>query len=257
MFLIFAANRTFAQLIDEKNVTITMDLQPILQLNMTTPDQIDFVFDKISDYYSGVTKYGATILKVSSTVTWDLYAVGVSNGGTNFWDYQQQYGSAAAANGINQIPLSALELHQYGANNFHGSYAGPANRQDYHLAFNDYTAPFVPAMAGQNSVYYAANPYTAPTANDKYIQGCKGTVITTDGAPGGSYLTAPAVAGSLSNYYFVIDYRIFPGLPAIFPFAGPNSGVPAQDLVTANAAGNYAQPGIYTMDLKFVLLEDQ
>ena len=41
------ASNSYAQLIDEKNVTITMDLQPILQLNMTTPDQIDFVFDEI------------------------------------------------------------------------------------------------------------------------------------------------------------------------------------------------------------------
>jgi hypothetical protein len=43
------ANKSFAQLQDEKNVTITMDLQPILQLDMSTPDQIDFVFDDIGD----------------------------------------------------------------------------------------------------------------------------------------------------------------------------------------------------------------
>ena len=42
---------SFAQLQDEKNVTITMDLQPILQLNMTTADQVNFVFDDIASYY--------------------------------------------------------------------------------------------------------------------------------------------------------------------------------------------------------------
>ncbi|MCX7728962.1 MAG: hypothetical protein N2203_05785, partial [Bacteroidia bacterium] len=54
---------SYAQLVDEKNVTVTMDLQPVLQLNMTTPDQIAFVFDEIREYYGGILKYGATILK--------------------------------------------------------------------------------------------------------------------------------------------------------------------------------------------------
>ena len=40
-------NGLFAQLQDEKSVTITMDLQPILQLDMETADQIEFVFDDI------------------------------------------------------------------------------------------------------------------------------------------------------------------------------------------------------------------
>ncbi|MBP6304311.1 MAG: hypothetical protein KA501_13110, partial [Bacteroidia bacterium] len=61
---------SFAQLQDEKNVTITMDLQPILQLNMTTADQVNFVFDDIASYYGGIIRYGATTLKVSASVTW-------------------------------------------------------------------------------------------------------------------------------------------------------------------------------------------
>ncbi len=56
--LCFFGMSTFAQLIDEKNVTVTMDLQPVLQLNMTTPDQVDFTFDNIPSYFSGIIKYG-------------------------------------------------------------------------------------------------------------------------------------------------------------------------------------------------------
>ena len=83
-----------AQLIDEKDVTVTMDLQPVLQLDMTTANQLEFVFDDINEYYAGITNYAATILKVSSTVSWDLYAVGRSSGSTaaGFWDQQIDYG---------------------------------------------------------------------------------------------------------------------------------------------------------------------
>ena len=56
-------NGLFAQLQDEKSVTVTMDLQPILQLDMETADQIEFVFDDIKDYYAGITKYGADYFK--------------------------------------------------------------------------------------------------------------------------------------------------------------------------------------------------
>ena len=38
-----------AQLIDEKDVSITLDLQPVLQLEMTTPDQIQFIFDGLKE----------------------------------------------------------------------------------------------------------------------------------------------------------------------------------------------------------------
>ena len=237
----------FAQLQDEKNVTITMDLQPILQLNMTTADQVNFVFDDIGSYYGGIIKYGATTLKVSSSVTWDLYAVGTSTNGTS-WDQQVKYGAAANPNAISSLPLSALELHQRGANNYDANATG---------AQTDYSAQFSPAQTaavGVNSIYVNANPYIAPTAADKYIQGHKGTVAAQDGAPGGSYLTATTSAGSgnISDYMFIIDYRILPGLPAVFPNAGDNAGT-SQSLT----AGQYAQPGVYSMNVKYVLLEDQ
>lgn len=239
---------TFGQLIDEKNVTITMDLQPVLQLHMTTPDQIDFVFDEIKDYYGGIIKYAATILKVSSSVSWDLYAVGTSQNG-QFWDQQVSYSQGGGANSVANIPLSALELRQYEPNQYDPTAGG---------AQTDYSAAFAPAQTsavGVNSIWYSATPYTIPGVNEKYIQGQNGTGLG-EGAPGGSYLMSIAPAGTFSDYYFTIDYRILPYLPAIFPNAGLNDGT-AEDIVTVNGAGTYAEPGVYTMNVKYILLEDQ
>ena len=251
------ASASYAQLIDEKNVTVTMDLQPVLQLQMTTPDQIQFTFDEIQKYYGGIIKYGATVLKVSSSVSWDLYAVGTSQtamggaGTTNYWDQQLAYSTAANVNAVNTLPLSALEIHQYGANNYATGFAG-GNNADYSPTF----APASAVVAGQNSVYESSTPYTPPVAGEKYIQGTAGTA-SGQGAPGGSYLTATSTPPAFTDYYFVLDYRIIPGLPAIFPAAGDNHGV-AEDLVTqTGSAQAYARPGIYTMNVKYVLLEDQ
>lgn len=247
MFLL--SGLTFGQLIDEKNVTITMDLQPVLQLHMTTPDQVEFTFDEIKDYYGGIIKYAATILKVSSSVSWDLYAVGTSQSGT-FWDQQVSYSSGGGANSIANIPLSALELHQYEPNQYDANATGPQT---------DYSTVFAPAQVlavGINSIYYSATPYTIPGADQKYIQGHNGTIAGQDGAPGGSYLTSIAPAGTFSDYYFTIDYRILPSLPAIFPNAGLNDGT-AEDIVSVNGPDTYAEPGVYTMNVKYILLEDQ
>lgn len=232
---------SFGQLIDEKNVTITMDLQPVLQLNMSTPDQIDFIFDDIPSYYGGIIKYGATVLKVSSSVSWDLYAVGTSQDGT-FWDQQMTY-SGNNTNAVDQLPLSALELRQYEANAYVPN-PGVGLWVDYSTAF----APKEALIAGQNSIFPSATPYVSPTVDNKYIQGQLGTGAG-EGAPGGSYLEQ---AFGTSDYYFTIDYRILPGLPAVFPAAGLNDGTSE-----ALAAGTYAQPGVYSMDVKYVLLEDQ
>jgi hypothetical protein len=281
------ANKSFAQLQDEKNVTITMDLQPILQLDMSTPDQIDFVFDDIGDYAGGITKYGATILKVSATVNWDLWAVGTSNsnmaGAGDFWDVQASYGvltdvnTATANSATNQIPLQALELHQHGVN------LNTTNS----TAFADYSTPFanpssqltgaavgVGATAwspGQNNIYVpgggAAAVYTIPPASEKFIQG---HFDPTALIPGGSYLTQsfqngtgnangqPVAAGAemISAYYNVIDYRIVPGLPVQFPLASNNDGS-LESIDQTQSVETYAAPGVYTMNVKYILAENQ
>lgn len=255
--LVAAGTSAQAQIQDEKNVTITMELVPILQLNMNTTDQVDFVFDDIADYVGGITKYGATILTVSSTVSWDLFASGTSNThmtapADRFWDAQVAYG---AASGIDELPLTALELHQFPSDINNGV---PATGGDYGAIFTPTPNPQA-ATLGANNIYVSAgSPYVAPpavaAANNRYIAGGDGLLSF---VAGGSYLTETAVAatGDDDAYYFVIDYRIVPGLPAIFPFA--NDGTTSEDLETVGAAGDYAQPGVYTMNVKYLLIENQ
>ncbi|MBI3503045.1 MAG: hypothetical protein HY063_14760 [Bacteroidetes bacterium] len=291
--LFFGINAN-AQLQDEKNVTITMDLQPILQLNMQGPDQIDFTFDQIYQYYGGITKYGATTLKVSASVSFDLWAAGLSQAqlGTNFmWDNPVNYGGAAGGNVLNGannfIPVSALELRQFPANPAVAATCATTGAQnsDYSKAFQAATAA---GVAASNNDVFAANPttpYTSPTSvagvtSDKYIAG--GTGVGTFAAPcgiaGGSYLTQAALG--TSNYYYIMDYRLVPGLPATFPFhnnaatdrafggtgATINFGSPGNVAVAAaqgatglgkTGGNNFAQPGVYTMYVKYILAEDQ
>jgi hypothetical protein len=256
---------------------------------MSTPDQIDFVFDDIGDYAGGITKYGATILKVSATVNWDLWAVGTSNsnmaGAGDFWDVQASYGvltdvntaTGTANSATNQIPLQALELHQHGVN------LNTTNS----TAFADYSTPFanpssqltgaavgVGATAwspGQNNIFVpgggAAAVYTIPAASEKFIQG---HFDPTALIPGGSYLTQsfqngtgnangqPVAAGAemISAYYNVIDYRIVPGLPVQFPLASNNDGT-LQSIDQIQSVETYAAPGVYTMNVKYILAENQ
>jgi hypothetical protein len=252
LFLGMIVVRSFAQLIDEQNVTVTMDLQPVLQLNMTTPDQINFVFNTIPEYYAGIIQYGATILDVSSSVTWDLYACGTAQAGTN-WDLQMAYNGGATGLATSVIPVTALELHQYPINNYDVG-AAPAF-PDYNTAF----APSTGLVFGQNSIWPSATPYVPPTdviGNGKYLEGMQGTTLG-EGAPGGSYMTGGTLA---TNYYHIaIDYRILPGLPAVFPAAGLCDGTTYQGLDSYPGAttGAFAAPGVYTMDVKYVLLQDQ
>ena len=246
---------TNAQLIDEKDVTVTMDLQPVLQLDMTTANQLEFVFDDINEYYAGITNYAATILKVSSTVSWDLYAVGRSSGSTapGFWDQQIDYGGNND-NAIDKLPLSLLELRQSQPNSGDANAvtAGTVNT-DYSAAFSANSVNILPSSA--NSLFTNSNGgISPPEQTDKYIAGHKGAGTSGDFMPGGSYMTQ---TGTTSDYYYAMDYRILPGLPAIFPNAHSADGGSAQDIVTSNNPGNYAEPGVYTMYVQYVLLEDQ
>jgi len=258
--LLMFGNTAKAQIQDEQNVTVTMDMQPVLQLFMTTSNQVNFTFNTIESYMGGEIQYGATILKVSSSVNWDLYAVGTSTGGT-YWDNQVIYG-ALGANASTTIPLDVLELHQYPNDNTNAGFAGSS------CATGDYSTPFAPVssvVAGQNNIYVSATgPYTAPTAADKYIAGGAGTSTAAPGEQniGGSYLTSSAIQNNVagaSNYYYVIDYRILPGLPVVFPTDGTDQCTADANVIGSggNSGFTYYQPGVYTMDVKYVLLQDQ
>jgi hypothetical protein len=257
MGAVMAGTASYAQIQDEENVTVTMELVPILQLNMNTPDQVNFVFDEISEYIGGITQYGATILTASSTVSWDLFASGTSGNHASatgdFWDAQVAYGTTGV--GITDLPLRALELHQFPSDINNGT---PATDGDYAANFTPNPSPQVP-IVGLNNVYVSAgSAYLAPpgtAGEDRYIAGGDGA---TSFVAGGSYLTQTAVAanGDLNAYYFVIDYRIVPGLPVVFPFATDGAGASA-DLETVGAVGDYAQPGVYTMNVKYLMIENQ
>ena len=136
-----------AQLIDEANVTVTMELQPILQLNMSGPQTIDFVFDQIPKYIAGITQYGATTLTVSSTVNWDLYAVGYSMSALSQWDQQAIYGINTDPNATDYIALQALELHQDKANNKDAAATAGIKATDYSAAFTS------AVQLGTNSIW--------------------------------------------------------------------------------------------------------
>jgi len=97
---------------------------------------------------------------------------------------------------------------------------------------------------------------TPPTGNDKYIGGHAGTsgVAGDDFIAGGTYLTQ---LGTTSGHYYAIDYRILPGLPAIFAMASDVDGAAFEDIFTVNGAVAYAEPCVYTMCVQYILLEDQ
>jgi len=339
--LIFAGTLIFAsanaQILSEQNVQINMELQPILQLSMEGPEMIDFSFTDISSYISGIQRNGATILKVSSSVTFDLWAVGYSNGtahvnaGRYAFDPVVSYGGGATvANQTNIIPLTALELHQYPQNPVLTSNSGVAltaattgnlpsasdcsgftmtANSDYSTAFYDLTAD-TSGTTSNNQIYVVpsgTSPYLSPTLNgsataaDKYIAGYRGTGAGC-GVPAGTWLRNPfnatanseiinagAVAGNSTfanqdinldqgGYYFVMDYRIVPGLPARFQAGHPrraanlrsNSGTEilgqVANMPILGAANTWAasgvvtataQPGAYSMYVKYILAEDQ
>jgi hypothetical protein len=345
--LIFAGTLIFgsanAQILSEQNVQINMELQPILQLSMEGPEMIDFSFTDISSYISGIQKNGATILKVSSSVTFDLWAVGYSNGfaASNYaMDPVATYGNGTS--GDANIPMTALELHQYPQNPVLTSLGASAGNLvatgvqgaaatcdgDLMSANMDYSTPFSEPIStatdttdagtgnlSNNQIYIVptgTNPYNSPNANsataaDKYIAGYRGTTSGC-GVPAGTWLSSPfntetttgivneggtALVGSASDgtfgnsddnlatgYYFIMDYRIVPGLPARFLMGHPRRAVnlrsPSGAAVLGDfaampilsttgdgwgAAGdgtaNAARPGAYSMYVKYVVAEDQ
>jgi hypothetical protein len=252
---LLAGTNAKAQLIDEQNVTVTMDLQPILELGMNGSQNVDFVFDQIAEYVGGITQYGATSLSVSSTVSWDLYAAGFSSSaasGNLIWDNQVVYGAGNDANASTSLPLTLLELHQDKLNPSTSGFSNAVGRPDYFTAFQTSTNNL-----GFNNVYVTSTPYVRPAIEAKYIAGGN-----SDGAAvvGGTYLvTQSSAVGARSNYYYTIDYRIVPGLPATFPRAtttlnGGNNNTDGS--LTTGAANRYARPGVYTMNVKYVLVEN-
>lgn len=257
-------SRTQAQIDMNKNnaendVTITMDLQPILELQMTTPDQIDFVFDNINSYMAGIAKYGATVLKVSSSVDWDLAAVATSNtyenaAGSPYWDNPIAY----STNGRSTIPLSVLELQQIPRN----PSSNAANPDNYNRAFAAYPGNAITAsnnaieigrQAGGTSITFGNNVLDNKMLVGVYSSANAAPGDNTNGYQPGSYLNNTNASYSAANFRYTVSYRLLPGLPALFPFRDADEAAAPVGI----AAGEYAAPGVYTMEVRYILTEDQ
>ena len=144
--------------------------------------------------------------------------------------------------------MSLLELRQSQVN---------ANK----LAGGDYSTTFSPTgtVSATNSLFVNNDGSAAPpSVTGKYIAGHAGTTGTNDSMTAGTYLNNSGAGVTSSNFYYVMDYRILPGLPAIFPNASIDDGT-AEDIVTtaAGTGKEYAEGGVYTMYVQYVLLEDQ
>ncbi len=264
---LFAATFSSAQNVNssQNGVSMVLDMKPVLQIDFISPSQINFVFDEKSKYYKGIVHNAATEIKVTSTVSWDMYAVGRSSGknpnGPKYWDQVASYESTN--NSIADIPLSSLELKQRNKNT--GIHHDKALYNDYS---NDFNKGFKPSAS--NSLYISNNgTQTPPSKNGKYLAGYSGDTSYSDNGfiPAGSYYSK---YNNTSDYHFVIDYRMLPGYPAVFPNAFNEDASIAENLITAKEkttvfAGNsnvdprksHAEAGYYTMTVQYVILEDQ
>jgi hypothetical protein len=172
-----------AQLSDEEYAYVTMDLQGILNLTMTTDPNINFTFKSIPDYQNGIIKFNATKLDVDATVAWDLFAFA----STDNWNQVDAY----STNGQSTLPAEILEMQSMNSNS---------------TAATDNFNTLVSLKGVTNSGVVGG----IPTATTQFLAGMVGT------AAGESY--APGAAGSNpSTNQFRVHYRLKPGIPATFP----------------------------------------
>jgi hypothetical protein len=209
--------------------TLRIEILPVLELGINTSSLLDFTFTNVPSYIGGQTEYGATSLSVSSTVEFDVIAIGTSsefeNNGNPFWDVMGEY----TLQGNNQIPLNVLELHQIPPN--------PTGAIDYSSAF---ASP----PAGANDITIgsqAGNLINIPAASTvRTIAGNLGAVGAGNCMEPGSYLPIAGALYNPSDYKYKIDYRLLPMLPPTF-----------------NQAIAPIRSGIYRMQVRYIITEDQ
>jgi len=219
---LFMTGASNAQLSDQEYVAVTMDLQGILELNMTTEPQVDFVFNTIQKYQVGITKYNATRLEVESTVPWDLYA----QPSTEFWTQQIAYG--AGTNGQGTLPSEILEMQTIQPNSV--------------AALNTFNS-----FVGLSSNGGANTASLTPTVDTQFLAGEFATGVASSYTPGTS------TQSPLTNK-FLIHYRIKPGVPANFPDL--TAQYPILAAATFPNPTPYAQPGYYDLEVVYTLTED-
>ena len=177
------ATQSKAQLSDEEYAYVTMDLQGILNLTMTTDPTVDFTFKTIPEYQNGIIKFNATKLEVDATVTWDLFAYA----STDNWVQVDAY----STNGQATLPAEILEMQSVEPNST--------------AAINTFNT--MVSLKGLTNSTVAGG---VPTAATQFLAGMVGT------AAGQSYAPGAAAANPTTNE-FRVHYRLKPGIPASFP----------------------------------------
>ncbi len=183
MALVAFAFQSKAQLSDEEYAYVTMDLQGILNLTMTTDPTVNFSFKTIPDYQNGIIKFNATKLDVDATVAWDLFAYA----STNNWVQVDAY----STNGQATLPAEILEMQSVQPN--------------VSAATNNFNA-LVSLKGLTNSGVVAG----VPVAATQFLAGMVGTAAAQSYAPG-------ARSSNPSTNEFRVHYRLKPGIPASFP----------------------------------------
>lgn len=222
-----------AQMSDEEYSYVTMDLQGVLDLTMTTDAQVDFTFSTIEEYQRGIVKYNAVQLEVDATVAWDLYVYAE----TNEWDQVESFSS----NGAASLPAEILMISSSVDNSAAAGGAAIALTGTKQSLLGR-TNSGVNAVTGQ------------PTAATQFLAGAFGTVEANDG----TYAYAPGTAkGNPTKNKFRINYALYPGVPATFASEATYNGA-ALDLTLSDAANtaNFAQAGYYYLEVVYSLVED-
>lgn len=188
MAIVAFAFQSKAQLSDEEYAYVTMDLQGILNLTMTTDPTVNFSFKTIPDYQNGIIKFNATKLEVDATVAWDLFAYASSDN----WVQVDNY----STNGQATLPAEILEMQSIQPN------ASAATN-----SFN--------ALGSLKGLTNSGVTAGVPVVGTQFLAGMIGI------AAGESYAPGAAAANPTTNQ-FRVHYRLKPGIPASFP----NSTVP-------------------------------
>lgn len=209
MGALFSQN-AFAQISDEEYAYITLDLQGILTIKMTTDPQIDFSFTSIQEYQNGITRYNATRLEIDATVAWDLFA----NASTDNWTQGDSY----SANGESSLPAEILEMQAVNPNT-----SAPLGG-----TFNT----FASLKGLTNSGVVGGTPNVN---NTQFLAGMVGTSAGESYDPGAS-------ESNPATHQFRVHYKIVPGIPATFP--NSTQSLPGTGIAQA---GFYSLEVIYSL----------
>lgn len=257
------SNECNSQNSDQESVSVTLDLKPILQLEMSSPDQIDFVFDKDKQYHDGIVKNAATTIKITSTVKWDLYAIGRNKeknpNRKTYWSQENM--NDANITSLTNIPLNLLEIKQHTPNN--GINYKQSLDKDYSQDFS-----IADNLNGRNNIYVSKDgSLSPPSINDKYIAGHAGSSsdIKNGYMNPGSYNSK----NMINNFEYVLDYRILPNIPLLFSNSenynkstiSKNSHMKNNSLehLTNHKSSSESNRNRtkFSMNIVYVLLEDQ